>query len=95
MVPRCCSAPAARNRDAIREAVTRALGQDKPQKQVDAVDAAAAREKKHQRAMALWRGSEPAAGTVVERYLAGRALPDLAQSDALRYRGDCHHPEGG
>ncbi len=53
------------------------------------------REHRKARALALWRGSEPALGTLAERYLTGRGLASLATSSALRFRGDCRHPEGG
>jgi len=43
----------------------------------------------------LWRGAEPAAGTLADRYLAARGLPGLAASPALRIRMDTPHPEGG
>jgi phage/plasmid primase-like uncharacterized protein len=58
-------------------------------------DDAAARQRKQEAAARLWRGSAPAAGTIADTYLTGRALPGLAASTALRFRGDCHHPEGG
>ena len=44
------------------------------------------------KALALWTGSEPAGHAP---YLAARGLPSLAGSAALRFRGDCGHPEGG
>ena len=46
-------------------------------------------------ALRLWEGSEAAAGTLADSYLAGRALPGLAGSAALRFRADTPHPEGG
>jgi hypothetical protein len=46
-------------------------------------------------ALRLWRGSQPAAGTLAERYLTARSLIGLAASPALRFRGDCPHPAGG
>jgi putative DNA primase/helicase len=48
---------------------------------------------KQERALSLWRGSEPATGTLADLYLIGRGLPGLAASNALRFRGDCPHPE--
>lgn len=44
------------------------------------------------KALALWAGSEVAGHAP---YLATRSLPSLAASAALRFRGDCGHPEGG
>ena len=58
-------------------------------------DDAEARQRKQDRALALWRGSEPVSGTLAEKYLRTRGLPDLATSPTLRFRGDCPHPEGG
>lgn len=46
-------------------------------------------------ALRLAEGSMPAAGTLADIYLTGRALPGLAASPALRYRRDTPHPEGG
>jgi hypothetical protein len=53
------------------------------------------RERSRDRALALWRGSDPAIGTLADRYLTARDLPGLAASPALRYRADTPHPEGG
>lgn len=47
------------------------------------------------RALALWRGSQPALGTPADRYLTRRGLPGLAASPALRFRADTPHPAGG
>ncbi len=58
-------------------------------------DDAGTRQRKQDAARRLWSGSTPAAGTLVDRYLTCRALPGLAGSAALRFRGDCHHPGGG
>ena len=58
-------------------------------------DKQAERQRKQDAARRLWAGSEPAAGTLADTYLSGRALPGLAASPALRFRGDCAHPEGG
>lgn len=46
-------------------------------------------------ALRLAEGSLPAAGTLADTYLTGRALPGLAASPALRFRRDTPHPEGG
>jgi putative DNA primase/helicase len=55
-------------------------------------DAAEARKA---RALGLWRGSVPCAGTIAAAYLASRGLAELAVSDVLRFRPDCPHPSGG
>lgn len=55
----------------------------------------ASRERRQERALAIWRGSEPASGTLADRYLAARGLHGLAASSSLRFRGDCPHPECG
>jgi hypothetical protein len=55
----------------------------------------AKRERKRELALALWRGSQGAVGTLAERYLTARGLPGLASSPALRFRADTPHPEGG
>jgi putative DNA primase/helicase len=80
--------------DELAEAVARAAGQPRPVQQPD-VDTVAARERKRVRALALWRGSEPAVGTLADHYLATRGLPELATSPVLRFRGDTPHPERG
>jgi putative DNA primase/helicase len=43
-------------------------------------------------AFKLWRGSDPAAGTLADRYLTARGLAGLANSPALRFRDDCPQP---
>jgi phage/plasmid primase-like uncharacterized protein len=50
-------------------------------------------QRNRERALALWRGSESAIGTLADQYLTARGLPGLAASPALRFRGDCPHPE--
>jgi KaiC/GvpD/RAD55 family RecA-like ATPase len=80
--------------DELTKAVASATGQPAQTPEVEA-DTAAIRERKRERALALWRGSEPAAGTLADRYLTARGLPGLAASPSLRYRGDTPHPEGG
>jgi putative DNA primase/helicase len=81
-------------RDELTKAVANATGQPAQMAQVEA-DADAIRERKRERALALWRGSEPATGTLADRYLIARNLAGLAASPALRFRGDMPHPEGG
>jgi phage/plasmid primase-like uncharacterized protein len=51
-------------------------------------------ERKRETALRLWNGSEPAVGTLADRYLTARALPGLAASLSLRFRADCPHPAG-
>jgi len=80
---------------AVTEAGGRAPGQEIRRDGKDDTDRAAARLRKAEAALRVWRGSEPAAGTLVATYLAARGLPDLAASTALRFRGDMWHPEGG
>lgn len=46
-------------------------------------------------AIALWAGAEPVPFTPADTYLTGRGLPGLVVSDALRFRADTPHPEGG
>ena len=79
------------DRAELATAVARATGQPVAVPRVDA-DATASREHKRERALALWRGSEPAEGTLADRYLTGRGLPELATSSALRFRGDTPAP---
>lgn len=83
------------DRNILAEAVALRVGQPakpepKPQPNDDEE-----RRRKQERAAALWRSSGPARGTVAETYLRARGLPDLSTSGALRFRGDCPHPEGG
>jgi putative DNA primase/helicase len=47
---------------------------------------------KRKYAVALWQGSQQIAGTAAERYLAGRGLPELATSPALRFCPAAPHP---
>lgn len=58
-------------------------------------DMAAKAKRASERALALWNGADPAGGTPVEAYLAGRHLGELANSPAMRWRRDCPHPGGG
>jgi len=55
----------------------------------------AAAAQRRARALVLWNGAQPAIGTAADVYLTMRKLPGLAASPALRFRGDCPHPEGG
>jgi putative DNA primase/helicase len=80
--------------DDLAKAVGSAIGQPTPGRQPDA-DAAVASERNRDRAVALWRGSESAVGTLADRYLIARGLAGLAPSPALRFRADTPHPEGG
>ncbi len=83
------------DRDALADAVARATGQERQPESRDDRGAAAARQRRQDAALRLWRGSEPATGTLADRYLTARGLPGLAASSALRFRGDTPHPEGG
>ena len=84
------------DRAAVEDAVRRVAGGDAlPAPRQDACDTAAMRERKREAARKTWAGSTPAANTIVDTYLSGRALPGLAASSALRFRGDASHPEGG
>ncbi|MDA8250526.1 MAG: toprim domain-containing protein, partial [Rhodospirillales bacterium] len=86
------------DRDAIADAMQRVAGGDAlpgPHRAPDPQDMQAARARRQAAALRLWHGSEAAAGTIAEAYVTGRALPGLAASAALRFRGDCSHPEGG
>jgi putative DNA primase/helicase len=80
---------------ALADAVARATGQEAALDRRQDADKAATVQRKQEAALRLWRGSEPAAGTLAAIYLAARGLPDLAASPALRFRGDMWHPEGG
>ena len=84
------------DREAITDAIMRAAGGAwTPPAAKAPADDTAVRQRKQDAAKRLWAGSTPAAGTIVDAYLTGRALPGLAASSALRFRGDCHHPGGG
>jgi putative DNA primase/helicase len=90
-----------RDRDAVAEAVAHAFSSlCRGEKTGQAAlppgwDEAAQRQRKQDRALALWCGSEPAPGTPAERYLTARGLPGLVASPALRFRADTPHPEDG
>ena len=84
------------NREAIHHAVDARLGSlFKPGPAPEVDDVNKAREGKKLAVERLWNGSDPAPGTQADAYLISRGLPGLAASNALRYRGDCQHPEGG
>jgi phage/plasmid primase-like uncharacterized protein len=89
------SCASCQDRDALAEAVARAIGSERQTTRPPDQDDAAKRQHNQDRALALWRGSEPARGTPAGAYLTMRGLPDLAASQALRFRGDTPHPEGG
>jgi putative DNA primase/helicase len=82
------------SRDDLVNVIAGGVGQRAPWNKAEPHDADA-RERNRERALALWRGSEPAIGTLTDRYLTGRLLAGLAASPALRYRDDAPHPEGG
>jgi putative DNA primase/helicase len=80
--------------DDLAKAVAGSIGQPAPERQPHG-EATTATERNCERALTLWRGSEPAAGTLADRYLTTRGLAGLAASPALRFRADTPHPEGG
>jgi hypothetical protein len=82
------------NHDDLTNAVARATGQHVLSMESNVADADA-RDRNRERALALWRGSEPATSTLADGYLTARGLPGSAASPALRYRADTPHPEGG
>jgi putative DNA primase/helicase len=63
-----------------------------PERRDDATEREA-EQKRQDAALRLWRGSEAATNTPADAYLSSRALAGLAASAALRYRGDCGHPD--
>jgi putative DNA primase/helicase len=82
--------------DHLTEVLERVAGADwTPPKPLPDGQAEAARAGKQAAALRMWARSVPAPGTPADRYLSGRALPDLAGSAALRFLADCQHPEGG
>ena len=84
------------SREAVADAVERRLGTGwKAPPPTDPEHEAAARARKLAAAERLWLSSDTARFGPVARYLASRGLAGLEQSQALRWRGDCHHPEGG
>jgi phage/plasmid primase-like uncharacterized protein len=83
------------DRNALTDAVARAIGQERQREQHDDRHVAGTRQRKQEAALRLWRGSQSATGTPAELYLIARGLPGLATSPALRFRRDTPHPEGG
>ncbi len=51
--------------------------------------------KRIEAALALWRATQPANGTLVERYLHSRGLYDTLPPNALRFHAGLKHPSGG
>ena len=80
--------------DALAETLERCFGEAWiPKPKASEQDEAAKRHKSGLDAIKIWDGSTAAPNTLADRYLTCRALPGLAASLALRFRGDCHHPE--
>ena len=81
--------------DTLAETLARAAGADwKPAAPAaNDLDEATRRTRATAEALRIWAGSTTALHTLADTYLTGRALPRLAASTALRFRGDCHHPE--
>jgi hypothetical protein len=82
-------------RDALADALARVTGADNRPAERETVnlDDAARRAGATAEALKIWAGSTTALDTLADVYLTRRALPGLAASAALRFRGDCHHPE--
>jgi hypothetical protein len=82
-------------RDALADALARVTGADNRPAERETVnlDDAARRAGATAEALKVWAGSTTALDTLADVYLTRRALPGLAASAALRFRGDCHHPE--
>jgi putative DNA primase/helicase len=79
-------------RDHLADAVNRVMGLTwTPPERSDQQGKASAH--KQASALRLWSGSVMASGTLADRYLTSRGLPELAASAALRFRGDTPHPE--
>jgi putative DNA primase/helicase len=91
-LPYCASC---QDRNAIADAVARHTGQELPREFASDAAHIATEDRNRDRAIALWNGSEPASGTVADRYLTARGLPNLAASAVLRFRRDTPHPDGG
>jgi len=66
-----------------------------PERSTDAAGDAERRERATAAALRIWAGSTTALHSPADTYLTGRHLAGLAASPALRFRGDCNHPEGG
>lgn len=80
--------------DALDHAISQVISGWKPEPRDDDDPAKIAerRAAKQEAALRLWSGSER---TGHEAYLEARGLKGIATSPALRFRGDCYHPEGG
>jgi putative DNA primase/helicase len=80
--------------EALNEAITRVIAgwKPEPRNNDDLAAIAERRAAKQANALKLWNGSERAGH---EKYLTGRGLAAITTSAALRFRGDCYHPEGG
>ncbi len=72
--------------------VGRILGGGLVIKKADPLSTEEDRARKREASARLWNGSSLTG--LHHRYLAARGLPGLATSSALRFRGDCPHPEG-
>ncbi|MFT8243958.1 toprim domain-containing protein [Roseomonas sp. BN140053] len=83
------------DRDALNDTVSRIAGGDWQAPQRDLSAETSARERKQAAALRLWSSSALASGTLADRYLTGRGLPDLAASPRLRFHADTPHPEAG
>ncbi len=81
--------------DALADALSRITGPGwkPPETATGNLDEAVRRERATAEALRIWAGSTAAPHTLADAYLTRRALPGLAASAALRFRGDCHHPE--
>ncbi len=83
------------SRDALNDAVERVIAGWRPTPPRDdesPAAVAARRAAKQAAALRLWSGSERCGH---EAYLGGRGLSAIATSEALRFRADTPHPEGG
>ncbi len=83
-------------RDALDAVARNALGGAwTPPAPPEASKAQEDRKARQDAARRLWMGSTPCAGTPAALYLQRRCIGHASASPALRYRGDCGHPEGG
>jgi phage/plasmid primase-like uncharacterized protein len=82
-------------RDALADALARVTGANNnpAERATVSQDDAARRERATADALKIWAGSTIALHTLADAYSTRRALPGLAASASLRFRGDCHHPE--
>ena len=83
--------------DQLDGVLQRVLGTDwTPPARLPEANVAASRADKQAAAASLVRGSTFLTATdPAGLYLAGRGLATFTASPALRYRGDCHHQDGG